>query len=130
MNRTALVISLALALSTSAFAQYNAPAAAPAPAPAAATAANDQAPADTAPASAKKHHAKKHHSASMASDDVTAPTNGDDRKAAAYQKSSRQKSYPSVDHGHVPGDPPIIDHSGDHAAVTPTHTTITVPPSH
>ena len=42
---------------------------------------------------------------------------GDDAKTAAYQASSRQKVYPAVDHGHVPGDPPIIDHSGDHMAV-------------
>jgi len=32
--------------------------------------------------------------------------------------------------GHVPGNPPVIDHSGDHLIVAPTSTTITVPPAH
>ena len=33
-------------------------------------------------------------------------------------------------HGHVAGDPAVIDHSGDHMAVTPTVSKITIPPGH
>lgn len=32
-------------------------------------------------------------------------------------------------HGHVAGDPAVIDHSGDHMAVTPTVSKITIPPT-
>lgn len=55
---------------------------------------------------------------------------GEDRKTADYQASDRQKTYPAVDHGHIPSDPPVIDHSDDRMAVAnPTTATITIPPA-
>jgi hypothetical protein len=117
-----LSASLALAFAAPAFAQDSQTTAAP-------QADDQQAPADaqqTAPA--KHHHRIKHQPMGQYSPAAMALT-GDDAKTAAYQASGRQKAYPAVDHGHVPGDPPIIDHSGDQMAVAPTSTTITVPPS-
>lgn len=122
MIRTAIFLSLALAFATTAYAQDSAPTD-----PAAAT--SDQtadASNASAAAPAMTHHMKKHHHHHMAAMAMT----GDDAKAAAYQSSDRQKAYPAVDHAHVPGDPPVIDHSADQAAVTPTSSKITIPPSH
>jgi hypothetical protein len=130
-SRIYLAIGLALALATPAFAQdsQNTPA----------NQASDQAaPADSQPANSDaqqpakkvKHHRAKHYASSSSGYSPAAMAlTGDDAKTAAYQASNREKAYPAVDHGHVPGDPPIIDHSGDHMAVAPTSTTISVPPA-
>ena len=124
-------LSLALAFTAPAFAQDNQDAQA-------AQVDDQAAPADSRsmgsdapqPASRMRHHRAKHHRASGYSPAAMALTGGD-ATTAAYQNSNRQKSYPSVDRGHVPGDPPVIDHSGDQIGVaTPTHTTISVPPIH
>jgi len=44
-------------------------------------------------------------------------------------KDALTKVYPTVDRGHVAGDPPIIDHSSDIAPVTPTDSIASLPPS-
>lgn len=45
------------------------------------------------------------------------------------RKDLQQKVYPTVDRGHVEGDPPIIDHSKDIAPVTePTTSSVSVVP--
>ncbi|HTA66084.1 MAG TPA: hypothetical protein VK753_11315 [Xanthomonadaceae bacterium] len=129
-SRLIPALCLALAISTSAFAQdsqssSNVPADDQAtPADSQSTgAAGQQAGSDT---SQRPRHrpARRYNPAAMA-------LTGDDAKTAAYQNSDRVKSYPPVDHGHVPGDPPVIDHSSDQAPVpNPTSATITVPPTH
>ena len=44
------------------------------------------------------------------------------------RKDLMRKVYPTVDRGHVPGDPPVIDHSFDIAPVTnPTTSVATIP---
>ena len=120
-------LCLALAISTSAFAQDSQPSNAPdqaTPSDSQSTgAAGQQAGSDTS-------HQHRHRPAHRYSPAAMALT-GDDAKTANYQNSDRTKSYPAVDHGHVPGDPPVIDHSGDQAPVAnPTSATITVPPGH
>ena len=43
------------------------------------------------------------------------------------RRDALTKVYPTVDRGHVEGDPPIIDHSADIAPVTPTDSIALVP---
>lgn len=131
-----LAASIALALAAPAFAQDN-----PQTTPAAP--ADDQAqaaPADsqsmnsdaTQPAATTRHHRVKHHRATRQSNAHVAAhmaLTGNEPRIVAYQTSDRVKTYPAIDRGHVPGDPPIIDHSGDQAPTTPTSTSITIPPS-
>ena len=121
MIRTAIFLSVALAFATTAYAQDSIPTD-----PAAATT-NQTAAADTttAPVPVKTHHVKKRHQYNKAAMALT----GEDAKTAAYQSSDRQKTYPTTDRAHVPGDPPIIDHSDDQVAVTPTSSKITIPPN-
>ncbi len=131
-SRIYLAVGLALALASPAFAQdsQNAPAnqASDQAAPADSQSTNSDAQQSTTKV---KHRRVKHHAPSSSSQYSPAAMalTGDDAKTAAYQASNRQKAYPAVDHGHVPGDPPIIDHSGDQMGVPPTSTSITVPPS-
>jgi hypothetical protein len=138
MKRTAIALSLALAFATPAFAQYNAPAAPAAPASDQAAPADDSqsmnsdAPKPMSKAKAKHHQKwnRKQFKPYKPYNSTAAAMTGNEPKSVAYQYSNRMKSYPAVDHGHVAGDPPVIDHSGDQAPVTPTHTTINVPPVH
>ena len=138
-NRMILAASITLAFTTSAFAQNNAQ---PMPAPQA----DDQmAPADSQPMASDAQpmsttmpRRMKHHRASGANNSHMAAhmgahmaLTGDERRIVEYQGSPHFKNYPAVDHGHVPGDPPVIDHSADQAgSQSPTTTTIAVPPVH
>jgi hypothetical protein len=148
MKRTALVASLALAFASTtfastAFAQDQAMPASPASDQMSSTSSDTMNESSTSeqstnPASQSSDDAqpmkpvhRMRHRRMHKEDAAEAATNGDDPKEAQYQKSGRMKSYPAVDHGHVAGDPPVIDHSGDQAPVAnPTHTTIAVPPTH
>ncbi len=124
MNLTAIAAALALAFATTAFAQDDTQTAPTMPADSQSMN-SDAMNSDPAsqPAKPMRHRRMAaHNNANMA-------LSGNEPKVVAYQNSSRMKSYPAVDHGHVPGDPPIIDHSGDQTPVTPTSTHITVPPS-
>jgi hypothetical protein len=127
-SRMILAASIALAFTAPAFAQDN-------PQTPPATPADQAAPADSAnadvqqPAPATKHRRVRHHRATQHSNANMALT-GNEPRIVAYQESPGVKAYPAVDHGHVPGDPPIIDHAADQASVPPTSTAITVPPSH
>jgi len=145
---TTLATSLALALALPAFAQQDTTPPtdqAPPADQASPSGSTDSMANDSAPAPHHRHH-RRAPSPAQSSDNVggadstpsnspdynanTARLTGNEPKVVAYQHSNRQKHYPAVDHGHVAGDPPVIDHSGDQAEVaTPTHTTITVPPS-
>lgn len=120
MIRSAIFLGLALAFAAAAYAQDSGT-----PADPASATTNQTADAGNVPAPARTHHVKRHHQYSKAAMALT----GDDARTAAYQASDRQKSYPAIDHAHVPGDPPIIDHSDDQAAVTPTSSKITIPPN-
>ena len=128
-----LAASLALAFAAPAFAQGS-------QAPPASAAADQSAPADsqamgsdTQPPALRK---KRHHHRTMQSqrgpngyNPAAEHLTGNEPGTAAYQASPALDKYKSipVDHGHVHGDPPVIDHSGDHAPVAdPTHTTIPV----
>jgi hypothetical protein len=129
-NLAILAASLALALAAPAFAQDSSQTT-PASQASDQAASSDSQSMDSGAKKPASHHRVKHHASNSSSQYSPAAMalTGDDAKTAAYQASDRQKAYPAVDHGHVPGDPPIIDHSGDQASVaTPTHTTITVPP--
>jgi glucose/arabinose dehydrogenase len=125
-SRMILAASIALAFAAPAFAQDSQT---PPPAPPA----DQAAPADSQPMTADvqppatKPHRAKHHRASGHSNANMALT-GNEPRIVAYQESPGMKSYPAVDPGHVPGDPPVIDHNADQAGVPPTTTTITVPP--
>ena len=128
--------SVALAFAAPAFAQNYSSSSPASPA-------SDQpAPADSQPASsdtqqppAKPRHRHVRHQTGMAGPNGYNPAaerlTGNEPGVAAYQASDYDKyrNYPPVDHGHVHGDPPVIDHSGDHVTVPPTTTTITVPPT-
>lgn len=82
----------------------------------------------SAPAPSHRHHHR--HMAQQKDNHADTALSGNEPKVIAYQQSDRMKSYPAVDHGHVAGDPPVIDHSGDQASVpNPTRTAITVPPT-
>lgn len=128
-----LAASIALVLAAPAFAQYNTQATPPA-----SQAAPDQtAPADSPsmssdarqPAATGPHHRMRHRQSGRHSSAAEGLT-GNESGTAAYQASNRVKNYPAVDHGHVAGDPPVIDHSGDQTPVAnPTAATITVPPT-
>jgi hypothetical protein len=91
---------------------------------------------DTQQPAPKKRHHHAMHQTGMAGPNGYNPAaerlTGNEPGVAAYQASNADKyrNYPAVDHGHVHGDPPVIDHSGDHAQVAPTTTTIAVPPTH
>ena len=138
-SRMILAASIALAFTTPAFAQDNAQ---PMPAPQA----DDQmAPADSQPMASDAQpmatttpRRMKHHRASGSNNSHMAAhmgahmaLTGDERRIVEYQGSPHFKNYPAVDHGHVPGDPPVIDHSADRAgSQAPTTTTIAVPPVH
>lgn len=131
-----LAASIALAFTTSAFAQDSTQAMPAAPAD------EQAAPADSQPMAADDQqpvvntkHVTRHHHASGANNSHMAAhmgahmaLTGNEPRIVAYQMSHRMKSYPAVDPGHVPGDPPVIDHSHDQAGAPPTSTTITVPP--
>jgi hypothetical protein len=138
---SALVASLALAFAAPAFAQDTTP---PSSNPSDASDMSMSSGMDdssTAPATPRRHH-RRASSAPAASGIGSAPPSdnpqynantanltGNEPEVRAYQKSDRQRSYPSVDHGHVAGDPPVIDHSSDQAPVdNPTHTSVAVPP--
>ena len=135
-NRMILAAGIALALTTSAFAQDNT---APMPATQAdqQTAPADSQPmdADAQPPMANTKHRTRHHRAGANSHMAAhmgahMALTGDEPRIVAYQNSNRVKNYPAVDPGHVPGDPPVINHSHDQAGAPPTSTTVTVPPSH
>jgi curli biogenesis system outer membrane secretion channel CsgG len=127
-THTILAISLALAVCAPAFAQDNSQAqagdqAAPADSQSMHSDARQPAP-NTTHRRVLQHRATRHNNANMA-------LTGDEPRIVAYQGSPQFKTYPSVDTGHVPGDPPVIDHSADRAgSPTPTTTTITIPPGH
>lgn len=135
-----LAASIALAFTTSAFAQDNTAPAADNSAPMQADESTaPAAPADSQPMDAQppmpntKHRTRRAANSSHMAAHMGAhmALTGDEPRIVAYQKSNRVKSYPAVDPGHVPGDPPVIDHSHDQAgSPTPTSTTVTVPPSH
>ena len=96
--RTLLAASLTLAFAS---ATAFAQDAAPAPADQAAPAAAPAMASDSQPAAPMhhRHHSSKHH--------------------AMHHRHG---------HGHVAGDPAVIDHSGDHMAVTPTVSKVSIPP--
>jgi hypothetical protein len=132
MKTLILAASIALAFSSPAFAQDNPT---PPATPADQAAPTDSQDAQTAPppvAKAKKHHRARHVVASAnttAYDNANMRLSGNEPRIVAYQGSPNFKAYPPVDPGHVPGDPPVINHDADRAgSPTPTHTTITVPP--
>ena len=129
-----LAASLALAFAAPAFAQDSqTPPASPAgdqsaPADSQATGSDSQQP---APRKKRHHRTMQYQSGQGGYNPAAERLTGNEPGTAAYQASSFDKYKGlSVDHGHVHGDPPIIDHSGDHATVAPTTTTITVPPTH
>ena len=126
-----LAASLALAIAAPAFAQDGTQSMPASPA-------SDQASADSQPMSSdaqqapmpmRHRHVMHRRMMSQGHNPAAERLTGNEPGTAAYQASNREKSYPAVDHGHVSGDPPVIDHSGDHAPVAnPTSATITVPP--
>ena len=135
-SRMILAASIAFALANPAFAQDNSQTAPPpppedqaVPADSPAMSSDDQQPAPTT-----KHHRARHHRATgshlAAHMDAHLALTGDEPRIVAYQGSPHFKSYPAVDPGHVPGDPPVIDHSADRATVPPSATKIIVPPGH
>ena len=136
-NRMILAASIALALTTPAFAQDN-PQPMPAPSADAPMAPANSQPmnADAQPPMANTKHRTRHHRATGANNSHMAAhmgahmaLTGDEPRIVAYQGSPHFKRYPAVDRGHVPGDPPVIDHSADRAgSPAPTTTTIAVPP--
>ena len=145
-NRMILAASIALAVTSSAFAQDNSQ---PMPAPPAgdqmapAPQADDQmAPPDSPPMAADakqpmantkhrtRHHGTANNSHMAAHMGAHMALTGDEPRIVAYQGSPHFKNYPAVDPGHVPGDPPVIDHSADRAAVSPTATKVMLPPGH
>jgi hypothetical protein len=134
-SRLILAASIALALAAPAFAQDNPPPT-PTPAPADDQAAPADAAADTTPApkAVRRHrtrHARVNNSHMAAHMDAHLALTGDEPRIVAYQGSAHFKNYPAVDPGHVPGDPPVIDHSMDRAgSPAPTKTTVVVPPGH
>jgi len=118
-----LAMSLALAVSTSAFAQDSSPMPAP-------QAAVDQ-PAASGPDAQQPNapHRHAHHRQSTQYNSANEALTGNEPKDVAYWSSNQEKTYPAVDHGHVPGDPPVINHNDDQAPVNdPTTTKITIPP--
>jgi len=135
-SRIAFAAGLALALALPAFAQddtQNTPSGATtAPATAPQESATDMQPADTTqPPVRHVRHSRKYANDSSHFSPAAMSLTGNEPGTAAYQASNRDKyaSYPVPDRAHVPGDPPVIDHSGDHATVAdPTHTSISVPP--
>jgi hypothetical protein len=132
-TRLILAASIALAFAVPAFAQsYSS-------SPPASPASDQAAPADTQPASSDTQQPtpmkKRHHRVMQGQrgpngyNPAAERLTGNESGVAAYQASDGDKyrNYPPVDHGHVHGDPPVIDHSGDHATVPdPTHTTLPV----
>jgi len=134
-----LAASIALALAAPVFAQDNSQAAPPASQTNDQSAPDQAAPADSSsmnsdaqqPASTAPRHRMRHRTAGRQHNPAAEGLTGNEPGTAAYQASNRVKRYPAVDHGHVAGDPPIIDHSADQAPVAnPPATTITVPPTH
>jgi len=126
-SRMILAASIALAFAAPAFAQDNPT---PPATPADQTAPTDSQDAQTAPPPVtRKHHRASRAVASSSYDNANMRLTGNEPRIVAYQGSPNFKSYPTVDPGHVPGDPPVIDHAADQAgSPTPTHTTVTVPP--
>jgi opacity protein-like surface antigen len=120
-----LTASLALAIASAAFAQDNSQ---PSPETNQAVPADSQS--NNGGAQQQRHrHAKNRQTGQQYSPAAMAQT-GSDPKHQAYWSSDQQRSYPAVDHGHVPGDPPVINHNDDQTPVAnPTKTTITIPPS-
>ena len=133
-TRLILAASIALAFAVPAFAQtYSS-------SPPASAATDQPAPADSQPASsdtqqppAKPRHRHVRHVSGVRGPNGYNPAaerlTGNEPGTAAYQANPAADKYSNipVDHGHVHGDPPVIDHSGDHAPVPdPTHTTIPV----
>ena len=132
-----LAASVALAFAAPAFAQDNTQ-----PMPASNT--DDQAaPVDSqrmnsdspqrsyAPRHHARHRRPRNDSLSGSYNPAAERLTGNEPGTAAYQQADAEKRYPAVDHAHVQGDPPVIDHSGDKATVAnPTKTDITIPPSH
>ncbi len=129
--------SIALAFAAPAFAQDSSQSM---PAPAARDQADssssqpmnsDSSKPSTAPRHRARHRRPSHDSQSGSYNPAAERLTGNEAGTAAYQQSNAEKSYPAVDHAHVHGDPPVIDHSGDKATVAnPTKTDITIPPSH
>ena len=129
-SRMILAASIALAFAAPAFAQDSQT---PPPAPPTdqaapadeTTNADMQTPAPVVTRHGTRHVNNSHMAAHMG---AHMALTGNEPRIVAYQESPGMKSYPAVDPGHVPGDPPIIDHNADQASVPPTTTTITVPP--
>jgi hypothetical protein len=132
-SRLILAASIALAFAAPAFAQGG-------QTPPASPAGDQSAPADSQPTGSdnqqpamKKRHRHVTHESGFSGPNGENPAaerlTGNEPGTAAYQASpNREKRFPAVDHGHVHGDPPVIDHSADHAQVAPTTTSVTVPP--
>jgi len=119
-----LTASLALAFATPAFAQDSSQ---PAPANAQSSSADSQSL--STDAQQQRHHRARNRQAGQQYNPAAEALTGNEPREQAYWHSDQQKSYPAVDHGHVPGDPPVINHNDDQTPVTsPTKTTITIPP--
>ena len=132
-----LTASIALAFAAPAFAQDNtqsmpASAASDQAAPVGSQPMNSDNPQpSTAPRHRARHRRSSQDSQSGSYNPAAERLTGNEPGTAAYQQSDAEKRFPAVDHAHVHGDPPVIDHSGDKATVpNPTKTDITIPPSH
>ncbi len=126
-SRMILAASLALAFTAPAFAQDNSAAADQAAPADETTNADVQTPAPVVTRHRTRHVNNSHMAAHMG---AHMALTGNEPRIVAYQESPGVKAYPTVDPGHVPGDPPVIDHSADQAGVPPVSTTITVPATH
>ncbi|HTD28625.1 MAG TPA: hypothetical protein VK660_04490 [Xanthomonadaceae bacterium] len=127
-----LAASLALALTAPVFAQNSSQMGPGSATTDQAAPADSQSPnSDASQPRSSRHHHSKPRQASQQYNPAAERLTGDEPGTAAYQASDREKTFPAVDRAHVPGDPPIIDHSADKAPVqNPTTTTITIPPTH
>lgn len=126
MNTRMVAISLALALAAPAFAQDNNTPTAPTMPPAASMPQSSQSSppaADTMPPASQTNN-----SAAQAGARKAMRKHRQSGSATRYT-GDREHRYPAVDHGHVAGDPPIIDHSADKMIVTPTSSTVTATPT-
>jgi hypothetical protein len=123
-----LTASLALAIATPAFAQDNSQST-PNSNQSADVQSSGDSQSNTGDAQQRHHHARNRQTGQQYNPAAEALT-GNEPREQAYWHSDQQKTYPAVDHGHVPGDPPVINHNDDQTPVpNPTKTTITIPPS-
>jgi hypothetical protein len=58
---------------------------------------------------------------------AAAPAMAADAKPAKKAMHHHKKKAMHHGHGHVPGDPAVIDHSADHLIVTPTESKVNAP---